>query len=291
MHFTGVVSAGEDSEKSRELLGCWEKLPLPISKDQHIQSMVMEPGGTIWIMTDAGLYYWDGRGFRPPVSGGLTSGQGSISLFGGSDRGVYATQAGQREHQGKLYALSDGGVKYVADLYYEVLHERPGLYVSKSGKIYSWGNRFLAVYSGEEWKRIEAKLDLENTFVFDTGEAVYFYFDQRLYSADSDDNLSEHDIPSPMKGTPGQRATNGALWGNGRMVILRPGQKGIHAYDLKTCESVPTDSINAVLGERAMCDLFRAPDGSVWVLTYDVALGGFNYTFYRVLPQGEVAPV
>jgi len=277
------------SENAGESLGRWEELPLPPAKDQQVHSMGMEPGGIVWIMANGGLYYWDGEKFTPPLTGKFTSGPSINGIYGGPDRGLYATQRGEKEHQGRLFKLCDGDTRYVADFYYETSNRPPGLYVSKSGKIYNWGNRFLAVYSGDKWKRIEARLDLENTLVFETGQTLYFYSNGKLYCADADDNLTEHDIPATIESRDGPPRVYGALWGSDRIMILKTGERGVYAYDLKTCQPVPTDNINAAFGERVVWDVFRAADGSVWVMTQDPRFP--TYLYYRILPDGELAPV
>jgi len=93
---------------SDDFTGRWEQLPLPAAERPDIHCAGTEPGGMLWIMVGRGLYYWNGREFSPPVSGPMKSGGGLEWLFGGADRGLYATQPSQKEHQGKLYRLCDG---------------------------------------------------------------------------------------------------------------------------------------------------------------------------------------
>jgi hypothetical protein len=250
--------------------------------------MALEPGGTIWIMANNALYYWDGKQFRPPQSAPLKSGQYLTCLYGGPDRGIYATQPGDQEHHGKLYRLSDGDARYLTDFYYEETGRSPALYVSKSGTLYNWGNRFLAIYAGGEWKRIEASLDLEYALVLDTGDSVHFYYNGKLYSADAHANLTERHLPAPISNLPGQRRVHGALWGDAKMIILESSKPRLYAYNLRTCEAVSTNTINAALGQRPVHDLFRAGDGSVWVLASDPEGG---YLFWRISPGGQAEAV
>ena len=178
-----------------EFIGRWEELPLPPSKHKGVSAIGMEPGGVLWLMANNSLYYWAGQQFQP-LDGELTSGQYLTSLYGGPDRGLYATQRGEEEPKGKLYKLTDGQAIYVTDFYYEVSHEYPGLYVSKSGRLFNWGNRFLAVYLQDRWKRIEAPLSLRVTLIFDTGEKVYFYYNQNIYSVGNYGNFDKCNIAS-----------------------------------------------------------------------------------------------
>ncbi len=188
-----------------------------------------------------------------------------------------------------MYNLSDGQAVYVTDSYREVPHEHPGLYVSASGQVFNWGNRFLATYIGGKWKRIEALLSLLGTLVFDTGDKVYFYHNQNLYWVDKHGDFGHLEISSPIKSVPGQRGVHGALWGKNMMVILDYGYQHVYVYHLETGEPADVEKINGYLADRPVYDIFRAGDGAVWLLTWSDKLR--SYIFLRVTPEGEIAPV
>jgi len=281
-------AGAEDNEEARlpiQQLGRWEALPM--GDIERVSGMVMEPGGTIWIMAKSAVYYWNGREFRPPPTLELKSGQYLTGLYGGADRGAYASQRGVEGHQGVLYKLSDGDAKPVADFYYDESGRRPGLYVSRSGKLYNWGKRFLAVYLDGEWQRVEAKLaSAPYTLVFDTGEAVCFYYNGMLYCADADDHIAEHELTVPVETVPRQQIVRGALLGEDKMLLIHYGKRGVYIYDLNTREPVFVDEMNVAFPDADVHDLFRNRDGSVWVLGRPPE--GRGYFFRRVSPEGNV---
>jgi len=82
------LTADDNTTQAGELLGCWEELPLPMPRHGQISAMAVEPGGTLWVMTDGSLYYRTGQQFREPLNDKLTSGQYLTSLYGGPDRGL-----------------------------------------------------------------------------------------------------------------------------------------------------------------------------------------------------------
>lgn len=269
--------------------GGWEELKLPGTGQGHVSDVGMEAGGVLWMMGGNGLHYWDGEHFREPGDKSLRSGYYLAMLVGGGNRGLYATQRGDKEHQGKIYELIDGSVKYVTDFYYEVGHEYPGVYVSKSGKLFNWGNRFVATYVNNEWKRIEASLDLKHVIVLDTGAGVYFYHNGKLYSVDDEGRFGHKEIESSLETLPGRERMHGCLWGNDRMFLVQYGSKDIGAYDLNSGKAIDMGSIKARVAGRNLYDCFSAADGSVWLLASDPELR--SYVFFRIGPDGAVERV
>ncbi len=106
-----------------------------------------DSGGIPWIMANNKVFYWAGTEFREPVSGPMSSGHYLAKLYGGPDRGAYATQKGKKEHEGLIYRLDDGAAELFTTFYYDVSSNYPGQYVSKSGRLFKWGKRFFAALS------------------------------------------------------------------------------------------------------------------------------------------------
>ena len=283
-----VVFLCEAGLLADESAGRWEKLPFSPSEQQRVSAIGMEPGGILWLIINNSICYWDGKQLQP-VKSELTLSRCLTSLYGGLDRGLYAAQDSLEEHKGELYRLTDGQAVYVTDFYREVSRESPRLYISKSGRLINWGSRFLAVYIQDQWKRIEAPLSLWNTLIFDTGEKVYFYYNQNLYSVDNNGKFDKRQIDAPIKSIHGQKRIHGALWGQDKMVILDYTSKRIYAYDLNTAKSIDVKNINSYLGKRYVYDIFRAADGSVWLLVNDLKFQG--YFFLKVTPESNITPV
>jgi len=293
--FSAARSAGEEKGDTDRGLGRWEELPLPDGKHPHVSQMVMEPGGTVWILASGGLHYWDGNRFREPLSGRLIADGHIARLYGGEDRGAYVAQVATRENRGRLYRLSDGRAHYLTEFYYDLSFSEPGVYISKSGTVYNWGIRFLAVFSQGEWHRVEAKLG-PATLIFDTCDSVYFYYNEKLYSVNRGGNITAHDIPGSIKylpartvTIPGTRRILGALWGDHKMVIFQSGGDAIYGFDLQTCQPVPTGNLDLVPDESKPYDIFAARDGSVWILVRDWKT--HEDFFYRMTPAGEVTRI
>jgi hypothetical protein len=115
-----AAQASAEAEGPGRPLGHWERLPLPDVKSPYVSRMAMEPGGTIWIAYGGTVCYWAGNEFRPVLGEKLKWGMYLGTFVGGADRGLYATQPGEEDHQGRLYSLCDGQARYVADFYYDV---------------------------------------------------------------------------------------------------------------------------------------------------------------------------
>lgn len=285
---SGILTSTQAAQ-SDELVGRWEQLSLPPSRHSGVSAIGIEPEGTLWVMANNSVYYWDGKEFRQPVNTKLTSGYYIASLFGGPDRGLYATQTGEHDHTGKVYKLVDGNAIYVTDFYYDVGDARPSFYVSKSGRLFNWGKRFLAVYLENEWKRIETRLHPRYTLTFDTGDKVYFYYDPFLYSIDRHGNFDKRQISAPIESIPGRKRIHGALWGQDKMLIFDYGSKQVYAYHLDTGKPANTEPILSYLANRSVYDVFSANNGDVWLLIKDQELR--TYVFLRITPQGDITTV
>ncbi|MDH4241580.1 MAG: hypothetical protein OEW48_18625, partial [Phycisphaerae bacterium] len=278
--------AGTEAEQPDELVGRWEQLSLPPSRHPGVSAIGIEPEGTLWVMANNSVYYWDGQEFRQPVNTKLTSGYYLAKLYGGPDRGLYATQTGEHDHTGKVYKLVDGNAIYVTDFYYDKSYNYPALYVSKSGLLFNWGTHFLAVYFEDQWKQIEAHLSPQYTLTFDTGDKVYFYYNGNLYSVDRDGNFNKRQISAPIESIPVQKRIHGVLWGQDKMLIFDYVSKQFYAYHLDTGEPVNTEPINSYLADRSVNDLFSTNNGDVWLL-----IRNRSYALLRITPECDITTV
>jgi len=283
-----VACAHAQTDINDELAGNWQELPLPDSKYGGIHSIGIEPGGTLWTMANNKVYYWDGEQFREPINIKLKSGYYLAKLIGGNDRPLYATQTTQEEHQGKLYELTDGEAVHVTDFYFDSSGDRSCVYVSKSGRLFNWGKRFLAFFKDDKWDRIEARLAAK-PLIFEHGESVYFYYNGNLYCVDPNSAVSMTKIPSAMKTLPGQTRTHGALWGNDKILLISHGKKNVFIYDFIKGVSVNADWVTSYLEGRSVYDLFTADDGAVWLLIHDRGLRG--YVLLRIQTDGHITMV
>jgi outer membrane protein assembly factor BamB len=281
-----VLAGGEPSASARPA-GRWQKLPPLPGRSDYVHDIALEPGNVLWAMAGTSVAYWDGQQFRRPEGAELNSGQYLTKFYGGPDRGLYITQRGTEEHQGKIYRLSDGRAEYVTDFYYEVAHDYPGLYVSRSGRLFNWGKDFIAFYTGKAWEKAEAALDHNRVHVFDTGERVYFYCSDKLYCIDRNNKSSAAEVPIRLGNE--RAGMKAALWGRDRAIALEYAAKGVHLIDLANGKLGDAAALNRALGNRSVYDLFRARDGSVWVMAYDDELK--SYLFFRISPEGEVSRI
>lgn len=281
---SGFLSAFGESQ-SEALPGGWEELPLPMGRQQYISSAGLEPGGVLWI-TSSALFYWDGQRFRLPVNEEILPLPPLWRFHGGADRELYVSGRGGDEHHGKLYRLSDGEALYAGDFEQEVTREHAGLYVSRSGQLFNWGNSFLATHVDGAWKRIEVLLDQKLTLVFDTRQKVHFYYNGNLYSADKDGNVQHREIPAPIKSVLEQRSVYGTLWGENTMAIYESGGSGFYVYRLDTGEPAGPEKNGEYLGGYAVYDMLRMGDGSLWALVYNAE--SRRHGFYRVTPENQI---
>jgi len=285
----GCVSIAQSAKGAANAQSQCEYYPIPLAEGVWISDMVIDEGGLAWVMTTAGVYYFAGDGFREPVSGPLKGSEGPRveQLDGGPDRGAYVTQKGRKEHEGFVYRLGDGAAKLVTTCYYEEAYDPVGFYVSKSGNLFNWGRRFLARFNGKSWDRIEARLSVERTAVFDTGKNVYFYYDNSLYCADESGELRERKCPTWVKGESRLKRVTSALWGGNKALLINCGYPQLFAFDLETGGEINLLPAGGNYPAKEFHDAFSLRSGEVWIC----GLGEKGRRFYRLSVDGVVSEI
>lgn len=278
---------------------------LPSAKPERVRELVIEPGGVVWAMGNHGAYVLEADKFRESDDPKLQAGLYLTGLWGGPDRGVYATQPGAEEHQGRLFRLSDGKAEDFTTYYFDNSTDRPGIYVAKSGQLFNWGERFLATLVDKEWKRIEGRFGprpgMIRPAIFDHGDSVDFYVPSTntLYRANKAGDLRKESGPAWLDATakPGPRVATAqtartqavALWGENRVLLTRNVPPVVAAFDLKSLEQVDVSEVNKQLDKLRLFDAFRMQNGDVWLLSQ--VPGRKEYSVHRLSVDGQVKEV
>jgi hypothetical protein len=284
----GTAAIADDAGGPNAAQSTYELYSVPETKWPGFSDMVTDDGGIPWIMANNRVFYWAGDGFREPVTGEMGSGQYLTGLYGGPDRGAYATQPGEEEHEGLLYRLGDGEATLVTTFYYEVSHRYPGVYVSKSGALFNWGFRFLARYNGESWDRIEADFSLR-PIIFDLGDEVSFYYNNTLYCADASGELNSRPCPEWMEARPGEYSIIGTLWAGSRALLIRGGHSELFAFDLRSGEKIDLPEALTDYRHSNFQYAFSLENGDVWLLYRCLEVSG--YAFLRLSADGTLSEV
>ena len=204
-------------------------------------------------------------------------------LYGGSDRGLYASQYGDEDKVGRLFRLQSGKAWSVTTFRYDVRHQEPGLYVSRSGRILNWAEGHLAVFAHGEWRSAELTEPLHDTHVLDAGDDLYFLTTEALHHIDVENRFSTRRLSWPHDSDGRWRV---ALWGTHEALVLRYWDPGLYRLDLTSGEIEEATALNEKLGSRKLYDLTAAPDGSVWVLVNDLVRR--SYLFVTISTNGEI---
>ena len=207
-----AIAGGEEATRNADDRGAWDQLPLPATEYVHMNT---EPGGVLWIVAKGGLYFWEGTEFRAPRMDTEAKPTAFRGFVGGGDRDLYAsTDAPVRDSEPsrgpapggdfrhRLFRLRDGTAEYVTEFYVEANTPRgvagpPPLYVARSGQLLNCGSRFVAVFSGGQWPRIEASLGPGNTI---TCDAVHPFCGDRIYTVDGSGGIRERRVRLPGGG-------------------------------------------------------------------------------------------
>lgn len=293
--FTGfsLVAAGEGDTPS----GRWEFFDTPHS---GFSDLVIEPGNVVWIISGKKVYYLAGDQFREPVWIDKPPHGGPGCFYGSPETAAYVSWLGRGNtaSEGDLYQIVDGEARRIAAFHIDVgSYDRkdmpPDVYVSKSGTIFNWGNRFLARHDGNQWTRIEAILHKQNTRIFDRGEEVYFYHENRLYRSGSEGIIDDLEPPTwDVARDPTQNWRGGALWGDRNALLFHRGLPGLFAFDLLTLQPISLDLVNREFADVYFIEAFSVSDGSVWLLggrpPNPASLSGTTLSYFRLEPDGTL---
>ena len=268
--------------RAAQPLGRWEKLPLPGKASSTLYDLAVAQDGTLWIVASGYLYRWDGERFVAPSTGRLALSSYYLSrLFGGGDRPLYASSRGSAKREGRLHRLADGGAELVTTFRYATSSQRPSLHAARSGAVLNWGSDFVAVYSGGQWQRTDARLG-RRCIVVEQGDAVHLFYQGTLYTYDG--KLSERSMVSALVAEQGSAL--GARLGDRTLLTATPGDEGIRLYALPSLRPDLAAASRAAVDALAVCDVLGARDGSVYLCVDEPDDG--PRILHRVRPDGRV---
>jgi outer membrane protein assembly factor BamB len=241
---------------------------------------------TLWAMVSSNVAYWDGSEWRRPSGPRLIGGVYLANFFGGGRQPLYCSQGGDFEHHGEIYRLSDGVAEYVTGFHCDSASDLD-LYLSHDGRFFNWGKQMLAVYDHEVWTKVELPGTEADPLVFDTGKTVYFFYPTGLLCAIGQDNCVRK-IDVPLETEEQEWAhVRGARWGEYRaLLITRYGAQRVVGFELSSGKILDLAATNQQLEGVRIWDLFRAWDGSVWLITSGASLA--DVIPRRVSPDGKV---
>ncbi|PQO46703.1 hypothetical protein [Blastopirellula marina] len=258
-----------------------EKFPLPESSAARFQDLVIDETGSPWVLANNRVYYFDGEKFVALEDSQFKSGQYLTCFFGGQEEGAFLTQPGAAENEGKIFRLRADKCQPLTTFYYESRTSKPGLYVSNNRRLFNWGQAYLAVYDGNEWKRIEGQFGSRSQFarpvICDLGTDVYFYstYDNRIYRCDGSNQLSVVDGPDAVAEQLERRKREytypapvvTSTWNKDRVLLAFDQPPKLMAFDIRTKEMI--DVTGPLQGDKRMLitDTFAKRDGSVWLLS------------------------
>ncbi|UUO06169.1 hypothetical protein M4951_22770 [Blastopirellula sp. J2-11] len=277
-----------------------EKFDLPQSPWSGFQDVVVDETGVPWVMANNHVYYFDGNQFVAIERSRLRSGQYQTGLYGGPKQGAYLTQPTEKDHEGKIYRLKAGRYHPITTFYYDIATNRPGVYVSKNGRLFNWGRAFLAVFDGANWKRVEGHFGerpgLFRPVICDLGDEVYFYsiHDNRIYGCNAANELDVTDGPAvvaeQMEKSERQRhfptQIAAARWNGDRIFVLLQQPTQALAFDVRTKELIEVKLPAPEDPQLTFDDALETESGAVWLTTIVHRQSG--HSIFELTPDGKI---
>lgn len=274
-------------------------------KSTPCKDLKIDRSGFPWLLADNHVYFFNGQAFERVPREQLSSSRYTDKLFGGPDRGLYLTQADNRDFRGQIFRLDAGKEKRfeeVTSFYYDTATWPSRVFVSQDGRLFNWGERFLAVFDGQTWKRIEAKFapvsSSNRPVIVDLGDNVYFYssLSNTVYQADDASVLSSTDGPDSIakaiatnNRSDRRRRVTAMPWGESRVLLYFERPSELFAFDVKTNQTVELRQVNELESFRKLrvSKFGVRQDGSVWMFPWYRAQN--DHFVWTLSPEGDIA--
>ncbi len=263
LFFLAPATALWGAEDANVRGGYWERVPAAPGRSNPITKIATDEDGVLWLHGGTGFYSYhaDSTSFRKVMQ---PSGSGyQTQVHAGGKRGLFLTSSSDVDQVGKLYRLRHGQAHYVSDYHYFSGAYYPGLYVSRDGRVFNWGEDFVAVRIAGQWRRHDAvvadRRALDDAVIFDTGQNVYFYYQSKIVALDAEGNLSIQETNLEL-----QPPVHGVLWGHDRAMLV--GQYGaLRCVQLSTGESLDLPETISRLPENTRWSVFSDANESTFL--------------------------
>lgn len=270
----GVLTGVALPAASPAVAGAWLPLePIPTGYPYGVYDFVVDTSGTPWAAAGDLVWWWDGRKWNQATDGETryASGQSTGRLFGDSRRGAYMSQKAQHECEGTLFRLEAGKAHPVGTFRVDRYHVSPGIYVSREGEVFNFGERFLAVLNSGQWQSVETRMasTREQMRIVDLGpEGPVLFMPQLSTRAAIYAGQTFHtEVPLPEFEVDSPGNLRMARWGKNRILFWRVKSRLLGAAEVagNRFEPVDTAALADQLGDpRSIYGIATARDGSLW---------------------------
>jgi hypothetical protein len=291
----------------------WRLIPIEVegTKDTMVADFALGAEGTPWLALcrpQGTLCYWqDGQWHKIPGEFSLdpyrtqfhVSPAGQVYLSQPAPEGYARRRTPPKPHFGALYLLSNQRAEYVTEYYYDIPHVPAQLFFDRKGRIWNWGNLFLAKFEDGQWERVEANLGPYVQVIEDAKGNMYFFGSTLAYCRNGQLTLNAKPPSFPWEQPQRLKCY---LWGRDKAFFLAPSHPGAVVIDLNTL--APLDALHSeplshntmrelyvrerrnkervwetvpVLARSSLWDAFPDREGNVWVLASNPTYHGYAY--------------
>jgi hypothetical protein len=295
----------------------WRIIPVEVDgeKNTAVAGFALGSDGTPWValsQPQGAICYWQdgqwhkiaGEFFVDPYRTQLqVAPTGRVYLSQMGPRGFARGQTPLNPHSAVVYLLADRHAEQVTEYYYDTAGMPPQLYFDSKGRIWNWGQMFLAKFENGQWERVEASLGQNTQVIEDVAGNVYFFGKALSYCRDGKIIADAKPLPFPWEKRPGweQQPVKGYLWGADKALFFSGmGTPGAIVFDLNTLTvsdvlhsaPLPMDALRGVSVRRprggpdagtplllrsSLYDAFRDTEGNLWVLATNQNVRAYHY--------------
>ena len=253
----------------------WRVIPVELNdiEDPVVGDFALGTDGIPWIITAAPrqmVAYWrEGRWHRLLADLGATD---RVRLHVAPTGRVYLSERKwvvdassiSPQKDGELYSLEGAQASHVTDFALGRYSYKGALFFDSKGRIWNWGNTFIAKFEAGQWDRVEANIGNTPQILEDAKGNVYFFGETLCYYRDKKFTVN---VEAPALPWP-REAIRSCLWRKDKALFLAYGHPGLIAFDLNTHETRDVLGDQAPWARRTLYDMFTDTRGNLWVLAY-----------------------
>ena len=249
-----------------------EPFSLPgVSKKFSPVDIALDETGAVYTIADNKFFVRQEDGFRELPKEKISTAKVLTRFYGGYDRPLclIGRSAGSKR---KLYRLTAEGVSEMTDFDFLKDADRPGIFITKDGRILNWGDKFLNVFDGQNWNEKEVNFDGSRLIksppvVVELGLKIYLYQagTKQYYVVDDNGQIESLEIPDSLFAKFGKYSTAFSV---GNKILFTKTRRILLGLDVITGEEIDFETLNIQLrphGYRIL-DIIAKKDGNFWLI-------------------------
>jgi hypothetical protein len=263
-----ILTVPATASAAAGIRGTIEQYALPGGWEGPVTGMVVDPGGTPWILANGRLARLEGESFTEVTLPRPEEGRAVLRLVGGPDKGARAIAFVEGRRLILIYDLGDGKAELASEFELSALVRISDTYTTKRGEVFltDWNN--IVRFDGNRWMEYEENLSPHLTLLYETKDQTYFVMMDRIHAFGADGSIETIETRYQQISEDNNPPWHGAMLEGGTAALaLRSGPPTLFFFDLFEKDFPVSEPRRVVLeGLYSSLDVIDTGNGSVLVV-------------------------